>query len=579
MATLGPQQSIASERTRLFEFSSDMLATIDPDGCFLDLNGAWTTTLGFARDELIGHRFSEFLHPDDLSRTLALIEEGTTAAGEVTAFENRYLCKHGGYRWLEWNARRVDGVWYAVTRDVTERRILEERATRDPLTGLPNRAALTERLQAAVARLERHPGLVAVLFVDLDRFKAINDGRGHEIGDRLLCASAANLLETVRGADSVARFGGDEFVVLVQDVSRHAEVVAIADRVVAGLEQPIGLDGEQIRIGASVGIALTTDATCTPETLLREADVAMYRAKARGGGCHEVFDDSVRAEVSRRLNTERELRVAVQECDLVVHYQPIVTLPETSVSHCEALVRWQHRRHGLVAPGDFLPVAEESDLIVRIGELVLDAACEQARKWRRAGADVSITVNVSTRQLDDPSFTELVQSVLRRSRLPAPALCLEITETAIMQHVDRIAPRLDAMRRLGVRIAMDDFGTGYSSLRYLRLLPLDIIKIDKSFVRGIGSDRQDRAVVTGILAIARETGRAVIAEGVETEPLHAELIGLGCELAQGFLYERPRPPSELRLDGYSSRVGQGIGDPLVIREFMRQIGIPARMRL
>ncbi len=558
--------------------SIDLLATMDRAGRFTDVNPAAERILGFSRAELLGMRSIDLLHPDDRHRTLALDNPNAESVPDVIQFENRYRCKDGGYRWLQWNARLANGTWYAVARDLTDRRALEQRAVRDPLTGLPNRTELSERLALAVSRLERHPGLVAVLFVDLDQFKVINDGRGHEVGDRFLCAAAGRLLDTVRGVDAVARFGGDEFVILLEDVAAPADVSDVATRVVEALKRPISIEGEEVRLGASVGVAMTSSAGSTPEELLREADIAMYRAKARGGGCFALFDDHVRAEVEQRLSAERALRAAIEHHQLEVYYQPIVALPETSVSRCEALLRWRHPAQGLLLPAEFLPLAEETGLIVPIGEWVLREACRTASQWRRESRDIAITVNVSTRQLQQPDFHELVQEVLSECELPPAVLCLEITETEIMKNVRKVAPSLESLRRLGVRIAMDDFGSGYSSLGYLRSLPLDIIKIDKSFVHGILDDPQDRAIVAGIVHLGRETNRAVIAEGVETEALHAELIGLGCDLAQGFLYDKPKPASELELDGYSSRVHPGVGDPLVIREFMRQIGIPARIR-
>jgi diguanylate cyclase (GGDEF)-like protein/PAS domain S-box-containing protein len=565
-------------RSELFELSIDLLATMNRAGQFTDLNPAAERILGWSRQQLLGRRAVDLLHPDDRERTLALNLPGAPEVPDVIEFENRYRCRDGSYRWLQWNARLVDGTWYAVARDVTDRRILEQRASRDALTGLPNRTEVTERLALAINRLDRHPGLVAVLFVDLDHFKVINDGRGHEAGDRFLCAAAGRLLETVREVDAVSRFGGDEFVIILEDVGQPSDVADVANRVIEALQRPIEIDDHEARIGASVGVAMTSTTGVTPEILLREADIAMYRAKGMGGGCFAMFDSGVRAEVERRVTKEKQLRVAVEEAELVVYYQPIVALPETSISRCEALVRWRHPTRGLLLPADFLPLAEETGLIVKLGAWVLDEACRQARLWRRDAHDLAITVNVSTRQLDQPDFADLVQRVIADSELPPAALCLEITETAIMSQVSRVAPSLEALRRTGVRIAMDDFGSGYSSLGYLRELPLDIIKIDKSFVHGIIDDPQDRAIVAGIVNLGRATNRGVIAEGVETESLHTELIGLGCDLAQGYLYEYPKLPDELSLDGYSSRIRPGIGDPLVIREFMRQIGIPARVQ-
>ena len=565
-------------RNELFELSIDLLATLDGAGRFTDVNPAAARILGWSRAELLGTRAADLLHPDDRERTLALNEGNADTMPDVVEFENRYRCKDGGYRWLQWNARLQSGTWFAVARDVTDRRQLEERALRDPLTTLPNRTALIERLVVALRRLERHPGLVAVLFVDLDHFKSINDGHGHEVGDRFLSAVAERLLDTVRAMDAVARFGGDEFVILLEDVARVPDATEVAARVVAALAQPILVDGERLVVGASVGVTLSASASDRPEALLREADIAMYLAKGNGGGCFVLFDEQARREVAGRVRAERELRVAVEQGQLVVHYQPIVSLPDTTVSHCEALVRWQHPARGLLLPAEFLPLAEETGTIMQIGALVLEEACGEARRWRDSARNIAITVNVSTRQLERPEFVELVSRVLRSSGLPPSVLCLEITETEIMKNVAIVSPLLEKLRRLGVRIAMDDFGSGYSSLSYLRSLPLDIIKVDRSFVHGIVDNRQDRAIVSGIINLGRETDRSVIAEGIENELLHSELVALGCDLAQGFFYDLPRAAEELSLDGYSSRVRPGVGDPLVIREFMRQIGIPARLR-
>lgn len=564
-------------RNELFELSLDLLATFDLDGRFTDCNPAAERMLGYPREELIGRRVADLVHPQDRERTLEVVNSSRSDT-EVVEFENRYRCQDGSYRWLEWNARRVDGNWYAVARDVSERHGAEQRALRDPLTGLGNRGVLAQRLQEALARIERDHRMVAVLFIDLDNFKLINDGRGHEIGDRALQAAAVRLAGTVRSGDTVVRLGGDEFVVLLEGLEHPAEVTDVAARLLGTLRSPVRIEAEGVSLHASIGIALAASARASSEALLREADIAMYRAKAAGGDCFAVFDDAVRAEVDRRMTVERELRAAVDEGSFAVHYQPIVALPETSVSRLEALVRWQHPSRGLLLPEDFLPLAEETGLIVPIGAAVLAEACAQAQRWRRRAHGVTIMVNVSTRQLDRPEFVEVVTRVLSDTGLPPSALCLEITETEMVKHIERVAPQLEALRRAGVRIAMDDFGSGYSSLGYLRTLPLDTIKVDKSFVAGIVDDVQDRAIVAAIVKLGRATEREVIAEGVETEPLHAELLGLDCDLAQGFLYAAPAPASELSLDGYSSRLGPGIGDPLVVREFMRQIGIPARVQ-
>ena len=565
-----------SRHSRLFELAQDLLATIDESGCFVDLNASWERVLGWPREDLIGRRAIELLHPDDIERTLASNASAAGGIADLVELENRYRRLDGSYRWLEWTARRVEGTWYAVARDVTDRRQLQENALRDPLTGLPNRTAMIEHLSLAVRRLQRHRRLLAVLFVDLDHFKVINDGRGHEVGDRCLRIAGERLRATVRGTDCVARLGGDEFIVLVEDARSVADVTEVADRVVQALERPFELDRDEVRIGGSVGVATAITADASPEALLREADIAMYRAKARGGGCHVLFDSVLRAEAERRVLVERELRVAVDESAFDVHYQPIVALPYATVSRCEALVRWR-REDELIEPDGFIPLAEETGLILPIGDLVLREAARQAVAWRRSAANLRVHVNVSTRQLAQPDFAQSVRRILTATGLPPAALCLELTETAITKDVAKFGPSLEVLRRVGVQIAMDDFGSGYSSLRYLRLLPLDIIKIDQSFVHGIIDHAQDRAVVAGIVELGLATGREVIAEGVETEALHDELVRLRCELAQGFLYAPAAPRESMVLGGYASKVSRGVGDPLVIREFMRQIGIPARI--
>jgi diguanylate cyclase (GGDEF)-like protein/PAS domain S-box-containing protein len=570
-------QRNAEDAGWLFELSTDLIATFDGDARFLRVNPAWERVLGWSQAELVGRAATEFIHPDDVEHTAAIADRSDRTAHEVIGFENRYRCKDGSYRWLEWNARMSGAAWYAVARDITERKRLDRQALADPLTGLPNRTVLMDRLGQALARIERRPGAVTVLFVDLDGFKLINDGSGHVVGDRFLKAAADRLRNMLRGADTVARLGGDEFVILLVNSMASHELDDVAGRVVGAFERPFNVGDDEFSVGASVGIASTVHPDTAPETLLREADSAMYRAKARGGRCWELFDDAMRADVERRVRMESELRHAVKRLELELNYQPVVAIPEMSVVRWEALVRWRHPERGLLAPEEFIPLAEETGLIVPIGAWVLREACRQAQEWRGRGSAIGITVNVSPRQLVQPGFAAVIGELLLDTELPPSSLCLEITETSIMRDTDRVVPTLVTLRRLGVQIALDDFGSGYSSLMHLRSLPLDTIKIDKSFVRGILDRPEDRAIVAAILSLARETGMSVIGEGVESEAIHAELVGLGCELAQGFLYDRPKPADELAFDGYTSRVGAGIADPLVIREFMRQIGIPARI--
>jgi len=562
---------------RFFELSSDLLATLGRDGCFTSLNPAWERLLGWSHSELMARRATDLMHPDDVAMTTAIGQQVQGETSEVVEFENRYRCKDGSYRWLEWNARLEGSTWYAVARDITDRRTLEQQAVHDALTGLVNRATLIDRLSHALARLKRRDGTVGVLFIDLDRFKVINDAKGHKVGDRFLRAVAERLRASLRDLDTISRFGGDEFVIVIEEGPVAGDIAEVGERVIAALERPFMIDGTELWIGASVGIAATGSPDVATETLLHEADVAMYRAKETGGGRCELFDGVMRAEVEQRLEIERSLLRALDVGELCLYYQPIVALPEISVTRCEALIRWRHPTRGLLLPAEFIPLAEDTGMIVQVGTWVLQNACRQAQAWRRSGRGLGITVNVSPRQLAHAGFLEVVCDTLGESGLPPASLCLEITETAIIEHVERITPVLEALHKLGVQIAMDDFGSGYSSLTYLKELPLDIVKIDKSFVAGVLDSSEDRAIVKAILHLAQDTGRSVIAEGIETQALHSQLVGMGCELAQGYLYDRPKPQEELELDGYSSRVRPGIGDPSMIHEFMRQIGIPARI--
>jgi diguanylate cyclase (GGDEF)-like protein len=454
---------------------------------------------------------------------------------------------------------------------------LERRALYDALTGLPNRALLDDRLAQALASLRRSPGWLALLFVDIDGLKAVNDGRGHDAGDELLREVARRLAGAMRETDTVARIGGDEFLVVATALRDMAELDAVAARLVAVLAEPLVDDTTGLRLSASIGVAATSEATTPAHELVRHADVAMYRSKARGGGCWVRFDEQMAAEVTARLQVEGELRLAVTRDELRLHYQPLVRLEDGVIVGCEALVRWQHPVRGLLSPAEFVGLAEDNGLIVPIGAWVLDEACRQAAAWRRDGIDLTVSVNVSARQLNRPEFAHEVHETLLRRGLHAPSLCLEITETAVIGRVERLAPALQRLKRLGVRIAMDDFGSGFSSLSHISDLPIDVIKIDGSFVGAVARPGPDRAIVAAILSLGQELGLTVIAEQIELPEQLSTLQRLGCPLGQGFHFAAPRPAGELHLDGFEPRGRPGYGDPYVIREFMRQIGIPARL--
>jgi diguanylate cyclase (GGDEF)-like protein/PAS domain S-box-containing protein len=441
-----------------------------------------------------------------------------------------------------------------ILASATERDRYEEQmrhdGLHDALTGLPNRTLLLDRLRQALARARRDGSRVAVIFLDLDNLKVLNDSLGHQAGDQLLRAIGPRLRRELRGTDTVARFGGDEFAVVCSDVTDEHHGAAIAERLVRAFEAPFVVDGEERFGSASVGVVITDpQAPREPEELLSDADAAMYRAKERGRGRAEVFDAGLRARITARLSVERDLRRALDgEGRLWVAYQPYYRLPGRGMAGVEALVRWDHAARGNLAPAEFIPVAEESGLVVPLGAHVLREACAQVARWRRETpyTDLRLTVNVSARQMASPDFVGTVREVLADTGLEPDSLGLEITEGLLLEETPATALTIEMLQTLGVRLLLDDFGTGYSSLRYLQRYALDGLKVDRAFVAGLGEAGDgDGAIVDAIVGMARALGMAVIPEGVETEAQLARLAALGCDHAQGFLLSRPLPADEL----------------------------------
>jgi diguanylate cyclase (GGDEF)-like protein/PAS domain S-box-containing protein len=436
----------------------------------------------------------------------------------------------------------------AVLHDISERKAFEHRlahqATHDPLTGLPNRTLLLDRLDIALRRARRNMRRVAVLFLDLDHFKVVNDSLGHGLGDRLLVAIADRLRAALRPADTVARFGGDEFVVLCEDLLNQADAVAIAERVNEAITGPFVIDDTEVFVGVSIGIAFPDDNNADPETLIRDADAAMYQAKDRGRARWVIFDNAMRASAVDRLDIENALRRALERRELRVFYQPMVELSSGRIIGVEALLRWEHAERGLLLPGDFIAVAEETGLIVPIGSWVLDQACRQVQRWQAAIPELGplvLAVNLSSRQLGHHRLVEDVARVLRDTGIDPSYVELEITESVLMDDVEMSEETLGRLKTLGVKVVVDDFGTGYSSLSYLRRFPVDLLKVDRSFVDGLGSDPGDSAIVTAIVTLAHTLGLRAVAEGVETEEQLGELRRVGCDSAQGFYFARPVP--------------------------------------
>jgi diguanylate cyclase (GGDEF)-like protein/PAS domain S-box-containing protein len=548
-----------SERFRIaFDSGLSGMCLASPAGRFLRVNRALCEITGYTEQELLARTFQSLTHPDDVATNLDQHRAMLDGALEVHETEKRYIHKDGHEVWVRIGitaVRHDDGsvrYFVAQTNDVTARRHFEgelaHRALHDPLTGLPNRALFVDRLVQALVRLRRRSGTIAILFVDLDRFKLVNDGMGHAVGDAVLLDAAQRLCDAARAEDTVARFGGDEFTILCENAGGD-DAQQVARRILTAFDRPFEHEGREFHMSASVGIRLNELPAASPESLLQEADLALYAAKAHGRARFEVFDSTSAADGVDRLATEQALRLALRNGELCLHYQPEIDLGTQRIVAVEALVRWEHPERGLVPPGDFIPLAEESGLIVPLGEWVLGEACSQLAAWRTAGIvddNVRVAVNVSARQLSHADLPQAVSAALDSSGLNPAALCLEITESAIIQDTDVALANLQAIKGQGVFIALDDFGVGFSSLSQIRELPpIDVIKVDRSFTAGLGRNNSDGAVVTAVLSLARSLGLTAVAEGVETDDQLELLRGLGCDVGQGFYFARPQPPGEV----------------------------------
>jgi diguanylate cyclase (GGDEF)-like protein len=441
-------------------------------------------------------------------------------------------------------ARLRRAVSHAIERKRSEVRLAHQ-ALHDPLTALPNRALFLDRLGVALDRSRRTSASVAVLFLDVDNFKEINDSMGHAAGDKVLASLGERLRTMLRPMDTVARFGGDEFTLLFEDLASEREVVLIADRISRTAANPIVLDGGEASITVSIGIAMVSDPAIPAETVIREADVAMYRAKELGRSRYELFDEASRQRATDRLELEAELRRALERSELRVHYQPEVSLDASGgVVGFEALVRWEHPQRGLIAPREFIPLAEETGIVVAIGQFVLEQALHQIASWRRSRPRLTMSVNLSARQLEDTGLSSMLASAIDAAGSSPDALCLEITETTVARNPEAMIRALNGLKAVGVTIAIDDYGTGSSLLSSLRRLPIDVLKIHESFVRGLGTDPGETTIVGAVVELAHALGLGVVAEGVETEAQLTQLRELGCDSAQGYLFSPAVPEEE-----------------------------------
>ena len=545
---------------------------LDAEGRVATWNAGAQRLKGYRAEEVVGRHYSLFFTPDD--RRMGKPQQHLAQAAAT-----------GHQKYEGWRVRADGSRFYAdvvlsaifdssghltgygkVVRDVTERRSavheLVHRSTHDVLTGLANRALLLDRLEHALERRQRHRASVGILFIDLDRFKSVNDRFGHEVGDHLLVAVAERLRRSVRPEDTVARLGGDEFVVLCEDLDSPRTAVAVAERVVAALAPPVRLREEDVSLAASIGVACANETNCDADTLLREADVAMYQAKAGEKAAAvrvRVFDPVIKEELDHRLKLEEDLRRALGHSQLALTYQPVVDLQNGHVLTYEALLRWRRDDGCVVDPSEFVPVAERSGLIRPLGAWVLEEACAQAGSWRqryaRSGLGLSaspgVAINVSAQQID-AQLVQTLPHILERNGLPPQAVCLEVTETSVMADMPTAVHVLGQLKDLGVSVAIDDFGTGYSSLSYLQRLPVDVVKIDRSFVAGLGVRRADSAIVAATVGMAQALGLSVVAEGVETRAQFEELRDLGCDCAQGWYFGRPQTVEALPIPASTS---------------------------
>ncbi|HXQ62778.1 MAG TPA: EAL domain-containing protein [Acidimicrobiales bacterium] len=553
----------------LLDLARDAFVETDADAVLTEWNRQAELLFGWSRDEVLGRPVSEFLVPerflnrfnDDLA--MARAAAGTTE--RTRPREMKLLHREGhevqvsvtAYIMGSGDDLRIGGFLHDRHEEKAAEEALAHAYLYDSLTGLPNRTLFTYRLAYALAKGKGSPGSTALLVLDLDRFKAINDALGHEVGDEVLVAVSGRLVAANGTAEVVARLGGDEFLVLFDGEDAVGEAEAFSERVLEALSIPIAAGTGEVFITASIGIASTSECVTEATPLLSNADAAMYQAKTRGGGSVEVFGEAMRVRVLDRMNTEHSLHRALERSELRLFYQPVVEIKGSRAVGVEALLRWDHPDQGLVTPNRFIPVAEESGLIIPIGAWVLQEACRQLRRWqvkRYGGLQGAVEVNLSARQVDDPHIVSTVEHILTETGLSPAHLTLEITESALMNDAASALGVLRALKELGVTLAIDDFGTGYSSLSYLQRFPLDILKIDKTFVDELGLAPEGSEIVAAVIKLAHALGLKVIAEGVESERQLSELERLDCDFAQGYLFSRPVPAHEL-VDAFPQRIG------------------------
>ena len=536
-----------------FESAPIGMLLAGPDGRLYEVNAAFAHMLGYAPDEVEGRMMTDLLTPHEHAVHSATLRACLADDGGTWSTELVFVDRNGRRVVTTTSGRQVDGgpsgpMVICQILDVTVARHTADQlawsTTHDPLTGLPNRVHFVTALDDTLAAADPAT-TVGVLFVDLDRFKLVNDSLGHRAGDELLRVAARRITAAVRAGDVVARFGGDEFTILVHG-DDEAAVLAVAERVQAALAEPVKLESGDLYLTASVGLTCAVPGDAG-EVLIRDADAAVHRAKDRGRNRIERFDADTRSRVVSTLRTATDLHRALERGELVVHYQPVVNLDDRRITSFEALVRWQHPERGMVSPAEFIPMAEDTGLIVPVGERVLDIALGDLKRWQaHAGWErLAVNVNLSPRQIAAPGVTATFADAVRRHGIDPDTLWVEITESALMADVKLARTILAELRQIGLHLAVDDFGTGYSSLTYLTRFPVECLKIDRSFVAGLGSDQGDAAIVDAVVGLGHAMGLAVVSEGVETEAQLRDLVRMGCRLGQGYLFSRPVPANQV----------------------------------
>ncbi|MGH8743246.1 MAG: putative bifunctional diguanylate cyclase/phosphodiesterase [Burkholderiales bacterium] len=532
----------------LIQNSTDIITIHDAEGVTLYETPSASRILGYPSGGLIGKSPFEAIHPKDVEGARAAFRSVLEDSREALPVEFRFRHADGSWIWLEavganlMHHYGIEGI-VLTSRDITPRKISEKQVNyltnHDALTGLPNRLLLEDRLRQAIAQAHRNGYLAALMLIDLDQFKMVNESLGHHAGDMLLMEVARRIKQSTREGDTVARLGGDEFAVILHNAGTVEHVSSIAQKILEDFSHPLTIDNQELFTSASIGISVYPADGDEPDVLTKHADTAMYSAKKLGRSNHRFFTDDLNAKVRERIVLENGLRTAVQRNELRLYYQPKVNIASGCIIGAEALLRWQHPQLGLVAPEIFIPIAEETGLIVPIGEWVLRTACDQICAWHNAGHELLVAVNLSPYQLREQDLCDRVTEIILQTGVLANKLVVEITESVLVENPESAIAVLNTLKSQGIAIAIDDFGTGYSSLSYLGRFPLDILKIDQSFVRNLTTDEGNTAIVRAILALAKSLGKKVVAEGVDSNIQLSFLSAHGCDFAQGYLFSPP----------------------------------------